>query len=99
MLSGRLLGEDVLGIFNREKARDTLETLCVSAGLGVPQEEDKAVVWGGRKLSRWMNISTSLMRVDGITAQVRGVSLMFTSCYLSQAHASRGDGCGLPSVQ
>lgn len=45
MLSGRLLGEDVLGISNREKARDTLETLCVSAGLGVPQEEDKAVVW------------------------------------------------------
>lgn len=60
MPSGRLLGEDVLGISNREKARDTLETLCVSAGLGVPQEEDKAVVWGGRKLSRWMNTSTSL---------------------------------------
>lgn len=46
-----------------------------------------------------MNISTSLMRVDGITAQVRGVSLMFTFCYLSQVHASRGGGCGLPSVQ
>lgn len=43
----------------------------------------------GNWVDGWMNISTTLMRVDGITAQVRGASLMFTSCYLSQAHASR----------